>query len=135
MSGKSLLESLMITACGSIRAFSELCGVPQSTITSILKRPESATVQNAIKISRALGVGLEIFDDGSETRALGADELALLKDYRTSSPNTQKIVRAVVDAAKEFKMESGQQIGIIMGAEVDELRDRVDNAIEKHEST
>lgn len=100
-----LLESLMIASSGSIRAFSKKCGVPQSTIMSILRRPESATIQNAIRIAHALGVGLEIFDAQSTKVVPSGDELQLIQAFRGTDDKTKKIILSAARTASDLSWD------------------------------
>lgn len=96
----------MIASAGSLRAFSKKCGVPQSTLMSILRKPESATIQNAIRIAHALGVGLEIFDGESTKVVPSGDELQLIRAFRGTDDKTRSIILSAARTASEFDWES-----------------------------
>ena len=72
--------------------------VGKTVINSGISRKSSPSVDNAIKIARALGVTVEYLIDGKDADGLTVDEMELLDKYRSLSGDNQHSVRVLIDS-------------------------------------
>lgn len=67
MEKAKILEQLIKESGMSVRAFAEKCGLPESTVYTILKKGAGkANVNNVIAMCRALGITVEQLDEMSK---------------------------------------------------------------------
>ncbi|MGF7145967.1 transcriptional regulator with XRE-family HTH domain [Anaerotaenia torta] len=67
MEKAKILEQLIKESGMSVRAFAEKCGLPESTVYTILKKGAGkANVNNVIAMCKALGITVEQLDEMSQ---------------------------------------------------------------------
>lgn len=104
------LKNVIIEQYGTQIEFAKQCGIPRSTLTTILKRGiDKASIQNMIKICEYLNIDLDILANDSKIvfknekaninslNLSNKNELKLIKNYRKLTPYAQETVNDLVE--------------------------------------
>ena len=104
-----LLKNLINEKGSNVNEVSTATGVSPSTLYSIIKRDSmSANIQDLYKVAQYLGVSLDYFYDGFETKEepaasegdrLSDAESAMLNLFRAIPPESQRMVLEMIEAA------------------------------------
>lgn len=88
MEKAKVLERLIKESGMSVRAFSEKCGLPESTVYTILKKGAGkANVNNVIAMCKTLGITVEELDEMSKGIKIEPDYKDVLTVYTRSRKN------------------------------------------------
>lgn len=88
MEKAKVLDRLIKESGMSVRAFSEKCGLPESTVYTILKKGAGkANVNNVIAMCKTLGITVEELDEMSNGIKIEPDYKDVLTVYTRSRKN------------------------------------------------
>lgn len=100
MEKAKILEQLIKESGISVRAFAEKCGLPESTVYTILKKGAGkANVNNVIAMCKNLGITVEQLDDMSKGITKKEEEQPTYNDLK------ELIARNGKDMSDSEKME------------------------------
>ncbi|ASN71598.1 putative LexA repressor [uncultured Caudovirales phage] len=95
-----VLDKLIKETGMSVRSFAEKCGLPESTVYTILKKGAGkANVNNVISMCKALGITVEELDDMSKGEAKAIYE-----------PTYEDIQSLIARNGKKLTLEQKQDI-------------------------
>jgi len=95
-----VLERLIKESGMSVRAFAEKCGLPESTVYTILKKGAGkANVNNVISMCKVLGISVEELDEISKGEAMTIYE-----------PTYEDIQSLIARNGKKLTLEQKQDI-------------------------
>ncbi|HBC99812.1 MAG TPA: XRE family transcriptional regulator [Lachnoclostridium sp.] len=100
MEKAKVLERLIKESGMSVRAFAEKCGLPESTVYTILKKGAGkANVNNVISMCKVLGISVEELDEISKGEAMTIYE-----------PTYEDIQSLIARNGKKLTLEQKQDI-------------------------
>lgn len=96
----------------SVREFSNTSGIPNSTITSMLKKGLGGTsVDTVLLVCKFLDISIAELNDNEkkqpQEQSLTADELEIIKKYRLLDSRGKKAVRSILNSEYEQGKKGG----------------------------
>lgn len=100
MEKASVLERLIKEKGYSVRSFAQKCGIPESTVYTILKKGAGrASVNNVSLLCRNLGITIE-----------DLEEMAKGSQKEVSAPSYEDVEQLIARNGKEFSIEQKMQL-------------------------
>lgn len=100
---KAQIIADMIAATGlSVRAFAEKCGIPYTTLRSILSKDiGGASVNNVIAICKTLGISIDELDNIESNvffnKIYNSETLSLINKYNRLDDISKELVHTIID--------------------------------------
>lgn len=110
MDGKARVLAKMIDERGSRRAFAEEVGLPPTTLQSMLQRGVGrASIDNVIKVCRALGITVEQLDEMANKLEKDDNDIETIAAHREGDDEWTEEELKLIEEFKEFVRSQRKQ--------------------------